>query len=175
MLVAVIYFLAIVVLRGKIDISLLWIWLGMSVGTFLLDIDHFIYWFVTHPEEEDSKEARMVWEKKGIGGMGEMGELLGKCHQAHTKLIFHSLVLQAVLLLLAFYILTSGGSLFASAFILAINLHLLKDEWQDYFRSPARLNNWLFWQVRGINTEKYLDFYLTAVSLIFLLLTVFIL
>lgn len=175
LLVAVIYFLAVVVLRGKIDTNLLWIWLGVFVGTFLLDIDHFIYWFVTHPEKEDSKLAGVIWRTKGNRGFEEFYHLLKNCHSSHDRLIFHSVVFQTVLLLLAFYVLSSGGNLFASAFILAMNLHLLKDEWQDYFRSPARLSNWLFWQVRGINTEKYLDFYLTAASLIFLLLTVFIL
>lgn len=182
LLVTLVYFLLISVLKWKFDIGYLWLWLGALAGTFFLDIDHLLYWFVTHPEEEDSKEARGLWGLRDLGDlrvMGIIGRLKGlyllgqKYHNSHHRLIFHSVVGQAVLLVLALYILSSGGSIFASAFVLSINLHLLKDEWQDYFRNKQGLIDWLFWLVRGVPTGEYLNVYLGGVSLLFLALTLF--
>jgi len=176
LLVTFIYFFVVSVLRFKLDWNLLGLWLGALLGTFFLDIDHLLYWFVTHPEKEDSVEARKVW---GLGGMGDIKEkiariyqLLQRVHESHVRLIFHSVVGQGILLVLAFYLLTSGGSIFGSAFIISISLHLLKDEWFDFFDGKKQhLSDWLFWQVRGISTEKHLSTYLIIVSALFLVLT----
>jgi len=159
------YFFTVSVFRLKLDINLVLIWLGGLLGAYFLDIDHLIYWFVTHPEREDSKQAKILFEENNWGGLYR---LLTVSHSSHTRLVFHTVLSQIVLLILAFYILSSGGSLFASAFIMSINLHLLKDEWWQYLQGArASLADWLFWQVRGIATEKYLAFYLAAVTIIF--------
>lgn len=174
-LVTFVYFLLVCVLRWDWKIwGLLEIWGGAMLGTFFLDIDHLLYWFVVHPEKEDAKEARGVWSLGNLGVAKKVKKLYGllkKVHFAHNRLIFHSVVGQAILLILAFYLITSGGSIFGSAFILSINLHLLKDEWQDYFCSKIHLIDWLFWQIKGVVTEKQLTIYLIVVSLVFLVMT----
>lgn len=164
------YFFAVSVFRLKLDIDLVLIWLGGLLGTYFLDIDHLIYWFVTHPEREDSIEAKRVWGLRELGVKERVKKLyqLGKrVHNLHNRLIFHTATFQIILLIVAFYVLTSGGSIFGSAFVMSINLHLLKDEYFDYFRDKNYLSDYLFWQVRGIATEKYLAFYLVAVTIIF--------
>lgn len=174
--VTFVYFLLVSVLKWKFDIGYLWLWIGALAGTFFLDIDHLLYWFVTHPEKEDSREAReIVRGFRGVGDAGKLKELylLGqKYHNTHHRLIFHSVVGQAVLLILAFYILSSGGSIFASALVMSINLHLLKDEWQAYFEDKEGLSDWLFWQIR-LPMKKYLNLYLVGISVLFLILTRF--
>lgn len=186
LIVTFVYFLLVSVLRWKFDLNYLWLWVGALTGTFFLDIDHLIYWFVTHPEEKDSREAREIlsggWTR-GTRGPRRIREILGKLkelyllgqkhHNLHLRLIFHSVVGQVVLLLLAFYIISSGGSIFASALVMSINLHLLKDEWQAYFEDKEGLSDWLFWPVRGVPTGEYLGVYLGGVSLLFLALTLF--
>lgn len=161
------YFLALSVLRFKIDIALVFLWLGGLLGTFLLDIDHLLYWFVTHPEKEDSTEAKALWQQKGFRGYREMFQLVEKTHCTHDRLIFHTALFQVILFVLAFYIISSGGSFFGSGLVMAACLHLLKDEWQDYRRDKERLADWLFWQIKGIPAQEYLKLYLVAVSLIF--------
>jgi len=162
-------------------------WLGMLgilggglLGTFFLDFDHLVYWLATHPEAEDSKEARETI--RGFRGAGDVREttkklydLLKKVHFTHTRLVFHSVIGQVILLILAFYLLSSGGSIFGSAFILSVNLHLLKDEWTDYQKDRVHLADWLFWQVRGVTTEKQLTIYLIVVTTLFLFLTTLVL
>lgn len=163
------YFLVLSVLRFKIDAALVFLWLGGLTGTFLLDIDHLLYWFVTHPEKEDSQEAKALWQQKGLGGYVQLYQLVQKTHYTHDRLIFHSAVFQVILLVLAFYLVSSGGSFFGSGLIMSVNLHLLKDEWQDYAkRGESEVVNWLFWQIRGIPVQKYLNLYLIIVSLIFI-------
>ena len=182
LLATFIYFLLIIVLRlvgGGLSELGLWGILGMFggavLGTFFLDIDHLIYWFITHPEKEDSKEAGEAVRGLKIGNIREKAKglfiLLKKVHRTHTRLIFHSVIGQIILLVLAFYLLTSGGSILGSAFIMSINLHLLKDEWQDYFKDKKHLIDWLFWQVRAEIPEKQLTVYLVIVSLVFLGMT----
>lgn len=160
-------------------LGMLGMWTGAILGSFFLDIDHLLYWFFTHPEEEDSQEAREMamggTSTTGIkiitGKLRELYWLLRKSHDTHTRLILHSLIGQAVLLVMAVYLLTSGGSIFGSAFIMAINLHLLKDEWSDYAKDKNHLANWLFWQISDPKARRYLREYLVGVSLVFLLLT----
>lgn len=166
-----VYFLLVSVLRWKIDLNLLWLWLGAFLGMFLLDMDHIIYWFVTNPEEEDSRQARALFKTKNYKGMYL---LLKRVHETHSHLIFHTAIFQIVLLILSFYVLTSGGSFFGSALVLSMNLHLLKDEWFDFLGSrKAELGNWLFWQIKELTIERYLDLYLVGVTLAFLVLTTF--
>lgn len=186
LLVTFIYFLLVSLLRWKFDLSYFWLWTGALLGTFFLDIDHLVYWFITHPEEKDSIEAREIWSggrtrgarwtrrtRETIERLKELYLLGQKFHDTHNQLIFHSVVGQTILFLLTFYILSSGGSIFASAFMMSINLHLLKDEWQGFFVDKKNLSDWLFWQIKGMPKEKYLGVYLGGVSLLFLGLTLF--
>lgn len=153
------------------------LWFGAVLGMFLLDIDHLLYWWYFHPEKEDSKEAKSIWNQSGLKFKEKLKKLynLGqKFHNTHNRLMFHSAIFQVVLLLLSFYILTSGGNIFASGLIMSINLHLLKDEWTDFFERRDYLKDWLFWQVRLGSPLKTLKPYLIIVTLAFLLLTLFI-
>jgi len=180
LLVTFVYFLLVAIARWRFDLSLIWLWLGAFLGTFLLDIDHLLYWFVTHQEEEDSKEAeRIVSDKmratKGFGRIKEIIKdfyaLLQRVHSSHSRLIFHSVVGQTILFVLAIYIVTSGGSVLGSALIMAANLHLLRDEWADFGRNKDHLADWLFWQIREPKLREYLKEYLVGVTLVFLILT----
>jgi hypothetical protein len=173
-LVTFVYFLLVSVLRWQFDWGLIGLWLGAILGTFFLDIDHLVYWFVTKPFQPDSIQAKEIWKTKGFKGLKELKTLLEQFHATHTRLVFHSVIGQAVLLLLGFYLITSGGSIFGAGFILSLNLYLLKDEWQDYLANKKdHLSDWLFWQVRGINPAKNLSAYLLIVSILFLGLTLF--
>ena len=174
LLVTFIYFLFVSVLRWQLDWGLIGLWLGAFLGTFFLDIDHLVYWFVTKPFQPDSIQAKEIWKTKGFKGLKELKNLLELSHATHTRLVFHSVVGQAVLLILAIYLLTSGGSVFGAAFILSLNLHLLKDEWTDFLANKKEhLGDWLFWQIRGVNPAKNLSVYLLIVSFLFFGLTLF--
>lgn len=171
-IVTIVYFLAITILRGNLNLSVFWLWIGAFVGAFILDIDHLIYWFWTNPQKEDSQQAILIWKTKSLRGWKDLFSLLKNCHPSHSRLIFHTIVFQIVLLITTFFVLTSSNNIFVSGLVLSMNLHLLKDEWQDFIKNPTNLSNWLFWQVRIENPREFLDFYLTFITIIFLFLTV---
>ncbi len=163
------YFLVLSLLRWQLDLSLLWLWLGAFSGMFLLDVDHLLYWFFTHEEEMESRQAKVLLKTENFKGLYR---LLKATHESHIQLIFHTATFQIVLLILSFYILTSGGSIFGSAFVLSLNLHLLKDEWFDFFGFRKKeLAGWLFWQIKEFPAENFLNLYLVGVSLAFVFLT----
>ncbi|HUW24862.1 MAG TPA: hypothetical protein VMW04_04610 [Patescibacteria group bacterium] len=169
LLLTFIYFAAVSLLRSEFNLNLVWLWLGALSGTFLLDIDHFLFWFWTQPEAEESVRARVLLKVRNYRGLYS---LLKQTHEGHNRLIFHSATFQAILLLLAFYVLTASNSLFGAGLVVAMNLHLLKDEWFDWWRGRREaLADWLFWQIKGLGKE-YLPLYLFLVTVIFLALTV---
>lgn len=146
--------------------------LGTLAGTFLLDIDHLIYWFYLWPEKQDSKIARRLLEKKDFLGLLF---LAARYHDTHTRLVFHSALFQIVLLGLTFYFFTTGGSYFGIGVLAALNLHLLKDEWEEYFGgSILHLNDWLFWQIKTKVSLEAQKFYLVLVTFSFLFLSLFV-
>lgn len=165
LLVSLIWLIVISLFRWYLKFDLILLWLGALFGTFLLDIDHSIYWFYTHPEEQDSQMAKMLWQKKDPKGLIL---LLERYHNTHTRLIFHSALFQVIFLVFTFYIFTSSGSLFTSGLVAGINLHLLKDEWQDYFKKPAHLKDWLFWQVKKEMSFEEQKIFLILMLLVFL-------
>ena len=115
--------------------------LGLALGTFLLDTDHLIYWFFLKPGLEESKQARIFWQKRNWKGLFK---LLGENHKNHISLIFHHFIFQAVLLTLTFFVLSSTSGVFGKGLVLALSAHLLVDQLVDLRNSPDHLKVWLF-------------------------------
>jgi hypothetical protein len=171
LLLTFIYFVLVSLLRGNFDFSLAWLWSGALLGTFLLDIDHLLFWFWLRPQEGESIQARALAKMSNYRGLYT---LLIQTHEAHNRLVFHTATFQVILLLLTFYVLTATNNLFGAGLVMAMNLHLLKDEWFDWFKGRREvLSDWLFWQVRGVAMMDYLNLYLAGATIIFLILTVF--
>jgi len=145
---------------------------GLLWGSFFLDIDHLIYWFYLKPELEESRLAQIAWKK---GDYRSILKLLESTHFQHTSLIFHHYFFQIVITLISFFVFTSSSSIFAKAFLLAINLHLLVDEIKDFYQDPEHLKLWLFArETKQLPTES-LKYYLLTFLVINLLFTAFLL
>ena len=168
-LVTLAWLVVISLLRWYLKWNLVWLWLGGFVGTFLLDIDHFFYWFFYHPEKEDSKIALELWKK---GDFRKLVMLMAEYHTTHTRLIFHTALFQVIFLIFSFFIFTTSGSFFAAGLVAGMNLHLLKDEWGEILEKKGEhLNDWLFWQVKRKISLREQGIYLIIVSLVFGLLS----
>lgn len=114
---------------------------GFLWGSFFLDLDHLVYWFYLNPNIEESKLARLAFNKRDFVSLLK---LLESTHTHHTNMVFHHYFAQVVLALITVFIFTSSANVFAKAFILAVNIHLLVDEIKDYYRDPHHLQDWLF-------------------------------
>lgn len=149
LLVSLVYFSLLLVLRWRWDFSLVEIGLGGLAGTFLLDLDYLL--------------SRYFLQKKiSFAGLAE------EISVRHRGLAFHTAIFQAILLMVSFFVLTSSNSNFGSALVLAMNLHLLKDEFWDYRqKGKDALAEWLFWQIKGDFLRRYLKAYLIGAGIIF--------
>jgi hypothetical protein len=66
---------------------------------------------------------------------------LAETRSERTKLIFHSGLFQLIFIVLAFFVVTSSGSLFARGVVLAFFLHLLVDQAVDLVET-GNMDNW---------------------------------
>lgn len=114
------------------------LWLGGIIGTVLPDVDHFIYILFLKPYELTSQRASSMLEKRSII---RTLEFLAETRYERTKIIFHTAAFQLVFVLLAFWVLTSSGSIFGRGLVTAFLLHLVVDQAVD-FNQMGNLSNW---------------------------------
>lgn len=129
------------VIFGISSIEILLLFIGLTLGTFFLDIDHLIYWFYRKPNTDESRIVKSTFEKKDFKSIYKLIRLAGK---SHDNLIFHHYFFQISLNLISLFIFTLYSNVLVLAFLLSINLHLLTDEIKDFFSNPKFLQNWLF-------------------------------
>lgn len=141
---------------------------GLALGSYLLDLDHLIYWLYLKPNLEESRLAQLAWKK---GDWASLIKLLEATKHHHLSLIFHHYFFQVVLTIFSFFVFTSTSSIFIKAILLAINFHLLIDEIIDYRHNPKHLQAWLFARESKQFALKSLKYYLYFFGLICLLLT----
>jgi hypothetical protein len=136
--------------------------LGLALGAFVLDTDHLIYWFYTQSNLPESQQARSLYQQKKYR---QMLHLLTLTHKNHVSLIFHHYIFQAVLLLVSIFVFTSTNDVFGKSFLLAINIHLLVDEFEDLKQAPMHLQNWLFARSPKQLPVAYLGYYFAAYTI----------
>lgn len=114
---------------------------GLGLGSLFLDIDHLIYWFYLKPNTEESRTAQsIIKSKKFISAV----RFLNQTRKNHTSLVFHHFFFQVILALISFFVYTSSKNIFILSFLLALNVHLLVDEVEDFIYNPKHLQDWLF-------------------------------
>ena len=163
-LVTLVWLVAITLLRW--DWNLILLWLGGLVGTFLLDIDHLFYLLVVYPHELTGMRVKRLFEQ---GRIKEALVLVADTQDERFKLSFHNALFQLILYVVCFFVLTSTGSLFGAGLVMAMALHLLKDEFELLFKGKEkRLREWLFWQVKGEISFYHQKLFVILMLLIFL-------
>lgn len=172
LLVSLIWLVLITLLRWSWRWNLIGLWLGGLVGTFLLDIDHFLYLLVINPQELTSMRVRRMLEQRRIK---EALILVAETHHERTRLSFHNALFQPVLYVLCFFVLTSTGSLFGGGLVMAMALHLLKDEIEDSFAREEHLRKWLFWQSKPEISLQHQKLFIILMLFVFLGLNLFLL
>jgi hypothetical protein len=150
----------------------IFLFVGLGVGAFLIDIDHLIFWLILKPNIEESKLARVAIDKHDFISVIK---LINSTRHSHTSLIFHHFFFQVVLALVSVFVFTSSGNVVGMSTLLAINIHLIVDEINDYQDNRSHLQNWLFARESKQIPLRYLKHYLTVFTvftLIFILLLI---
>lgn len=87
-----------------------------------------------------------------------------------SKPVFHTLIFQAILAVLSFYVLSSSGSLFGIGFVMVMNLQLLKDEIFE-LRSAGKLSpGWFLYLREERLNPRTVGSFIILLVLLFLLL-----
>lgn len=141
----------------------LFLFLGLLSGSFLLDTDHLIYWFLINPRSPDGQLAAAAAQKNDFRAIIKLFETT---HQKHTSLVFHHFFFQIVLTLTSLFVFTTSASTFILGLMLALNLHLLTDEIADFYQNKTHLQRWLFAHETKQLPLHLLGYYLTIFSLI---------
>lgn len=154
------------VIFGVSNIEIIYLLIGLILGHIFLDMDHIIYWFYRKPNTDESRTIKNIFlEKKDYKSFLK---LIKAARTSHDNLIFHHYFFQISLNLISFFIFISFSNIFILSFLLAINLHLLTDEINDYFYNPKFLQKWLFAREDKQLPIKSLKNYLIIFSVLFL-------
>lgn len=152
------------VISGVSNVEIIYLLVGLILGNLLLDLDHFIYWFLRKPNTDESRMVKTVVNKKDFKSTYR---LIRAARTSHDNLIFHHYFFQISLNLISFFIFISSNSTVILSFLLSANLHLLTDELRDFFRNPKYLQNWLFAREEKQLPLKSLKNYLIIFSIPF--------
>jgi hypothetical protein len=122
-------------------LNFIYLFFGLSLGSYLLDLDHLLYWLYLKPNLEESRLAQVAWKK---GDWRSLIKLLEITEKHHLSLVFHHYFFQVILTIFSFFVFTSTSSVFVKSLLLAANIHLLVDEIVSYRDDPKVLQQWLF-------------------------------
>lgn len=153
------------------NIQILATFIGIFIGSIILDTDHLIFWYFLKPNIEESRLARATIKN---GDFKSLVKLINASHSTHHNLVFHHYFFQSVLVLFTFFVFTFTNNIFVLSLVVSINLHLLIDEYLDFFINPKILQKWLFAREDTQLPVKFLNRYLTFFS-IFLIIFIFLL
>lgn len=153
-------FLLISLLRRYFSLNYVFFWAGGFLGTLLPDLDHLIYVYYLRPQELTSQRTQYLIAKNEFW---RTLSLLAATRNERKQLIFHSAFFQVVFLVLAFFALTSSGSLLGRGLVLAFLLHLLVDQMLDFF-TLDHLDNWFNQFNFSLSREKALFYWLAMIG-----------
>lgn len=154
------------ILNSVAIIHIILLFLGLVLGAFLLDLDHLIYWLLINPKDPNSQLATTALKKYDFNSILKLYQIT---RHSHTNLVFHHFFFQIILTFVSVFVFSLSGSAFILGFLLAINLHLLVDQIDDYYTNKEYLQSWLFARENKQLPQKYLGHYI----IIFVIILIF--
>jgi len=139
---------------------------GALLGTMLLDADQLVAALFFYPESPTTGRIKELFRQNKFK---EIVKLLADTYRERIKLPFHSAVFQAFFVIFSFWILTSTDSWLGKGMVMAMSLHLLKDEFHLLLlKKESQLRSWLFWQIKREVSFKEQKIFLIIMLLSFL-------
>ena len=150
--------------------NLVGFWLGGLLGSFFLDFDHLVYALIINPQTPTNFKIKQLFGRRRFK---EAVSLLTETTRERFRLPFHNSLFQLVFYVFCFFVLTSTGSLFGAGLVMAMALHLLKDEVQLLLAGQEEwLRQLLFWPVKVKVDLQQQKLFVILMLLIFLGLNV---
>lgn len=136
--------------------------LGSFLGTFILDLDYFIYAYFLEPSKEFSKTlTAFVKHKDAINVFSYI-----QYHRNDLKdKILQSALFQSIFAALCIFVIASNTGFFVKALVLSVLINSLYRLVEDYFNGLS--GDW-FWAVKNKPTKSVMYFYTVAIFGVFL-------
>lgn len=174
--VALVWLAAIVILRLLVNVRVFfsvinlvnWLafCLGALLGTMALDIDQLVSALFFYPESQSTLRVRQLLKQNKFK---EIIIILADTYQERIKRPFHGAIFQAFMALFSFWVLTSTGNWLGKGIVMAMGLHLLKDEVELLLKNrPEVLRSWLFWQIKREVSFQQQKVFVVIMLLLFL-------
>lgn len=128
--VALLFFLPFVFIHSLSGLNILLLYVGVLVGVFLPDIDHFIYTLFLKPSEITSQRVRSKIASKNFASAIN---LLFSTRDERKNLIFHNILFQALFVIFSFLMVSSTTSLFGRGVVISFLLSILVDQCLDLY------------------------------------------
>lgn len=164
------YFGLLSLLRWQINWSVLMLWLGGVLGMFFFWADRLAHVYFTRPFEQLSLQVKGLFHERRIK---EALLLLEQRKNEQRHLSVRSALFLALWIPLAFFVITSTGSVLAVGLVMAIGLSAIVDMQSD-FKQLSKLKWWLFWQIKRDFTDIEAKYFVFIFCAFFALLSVLI-
>jgi hypothetical protein len=159
------FFLIITLMKHWFNPVYLLFWAGGLVGLILPLVDHFLYAYLLRPNEIVSERIRSMVRNREYKSVITY---IIATKRERSKLIFHTSYFQIIFFILAFFVITSSGSLFGRGLVLAFLLHLAVEQMGD-FMDKGNISAWF----KDISIEMNYDRIKIYILVSFLLLLFF--
>ncbi|MBI3384865.1 hypothetical protein HY030_01590 [Candidatus Gottesmanbacteria bacterium] len=167
--ITVVFLFFLSLLRFKIDLSLIPLWLGGLLGAVILETDYLFQVFLVQPELPVAQDVRKIMREFGvIKGIKTVFERTGEI----KNLTFHTIFFQVIFYVFALFITTSSGSVFGQALVLTALLSLLTKQVKEV-REIGELDKGWFYRLNVSLTSDRQKIYVAVMVIFFILLTTF--
>jgi hypothetical protein len=162
--VLLIYLVVVTLLHWPPVWQMAFFWLGGFFGLLLYNFDHVVYLLWQSPSEEAALKFKELLRQRSFGGMLR---LLVETKGERRRLVGHSVIFQAVLVILAYFTLSSTVSFFGKGMVMGLfGYSLIHQGW--LFVKGRRLSEW-FWQLDlSLTPASEALYYLVLIVLFFL-------
>ncbi|MCS7091981.1 MAG: hypothetical protein NZM26_01365 [Patescibacteria group bacterium] len=113
---------------------------GAIIGSLLPYLDHLIYVYGIRPEELTSQRVRGYFSK---GNLVSGIKLLFASHDERNKFILHTAHFQLIFVLVSFWVVSSGASIFGKGVVVFFLLHLVVEQILQ-LNEKKNINNWFY-------------------------------
>jgi len=136
---------------------------GAFFGTFFLDLDYFLFAYITEPDHYFSKELKKLIGRKNIPDIVSYVDT----HKAEMgDSVLHSALFQGILVILSFYVVSSTGNIFMKALVMTAMLQSFYRQFKEY-EKKGNLDDW-FWMLTEKPHKNFLTWYFAIIGFIFL-------
>lgn len=169
LLATLVWLVLVTLLRWQWRWELIGFWIGGVIGTYLLDLDHFFYCFLIHPEQPTSQKLKALWQQRQYK---EISALLVQTRAERLRLPFHNAAFQTGFYVFCFWVLISTPGLLGSGLVMAMALDLLRKEaWSLLKGKEVALRQWLFWPLNREISFYQQRLFVALMAMVFLALS----